>query len=67
MRLTATFLLIGFMHAGANGFTQTVTLSVKNMPLEKVCKEIERQTGYYFVYASNMTDNSHLVNLYVKN
>ena len=67
MRLTAIFLLTGMMHAGANGFTQTVTLSVKNMPLEKVCKEIERQTGYYFVYARDMTDNSHLVNLYVKN
>jgi TonB-linked SusC/RagA family outer membrane protein len=66
MRLTAFFLLTGMMHAGANGFTQTVTLSVKNMPLEKVCREIEKQTGYYFVYAKDMTEKNLLVNLYVK-
>ena len=67
MRLTAFLLLIGCLHAGAKGVAQTVTLSVSNMPLDKVCKEIERQTGYYFVYAKDMKEKSHLISLVIKN
>jgi len=44
---------------------QTVTLAVKNMPLEKVCKEIEKQTGYYFVYAKDMNKNENLISIKV--
>ena len=67
MRLTAILILAGCLHAGAKGFSQTVTLSVSNMPLEKVCDEIEQQTGYYFVYAKNGSGTIHLVSLHVKN
>ena len=67
MRLTAILLLAGALHAGAAGFGQTVTLSVSNAPLEKVCNEIERQTGYYFVYAKDMNEKSHLISLALKN
>lgn len=66
MRLTAFLLLIGILHAGAKGFTQTVTLSVNNMPLEKVCKEIEKQAGCYFVYAKDLKDKGHLISANVK-
>lgn len=67
MRLTAALLLICFLHAGATGFSQTVTLSVSNMPLDKVCKEIERQTAYYFVYAKDLKDKERLISVEVKN
>ena len=66
MRLTAILLLLGILHAGAKGFTQTVNLSVSNMPLDKVCKEIEKQTGYYFVYAHNLNEKVHLISLDLK-
>jgi len=65
MRLTIILLIAFVLHAGARGTAQTVTLSVTNMPLEKVCKEIEHQTGYYFVYAKDLTSESHLVSVKV--
>ena len=36
--------------ASAGGLAQKVTLSEKNVKLEKVFKEIRRQTGYVFFY-----------------
>lgn len=66
MRLTIILLIAFVLHAGARGTAQTVTLSVTKMPLEKVCKEIERQTGYYFVSAKDMTSESHLVSVKVE-
>ena len=65
MKLTAILLLAVMLHAGAKGVAQQVTLSVVNMPLDKVCKEIEKQTGYYFVYAKDMSEQPHLVSLTV--
>jgi len=61
MRLTIILLIAFVLHAGARGTAQTVTLSVTNMPLEKVCKEIEHQTGYYFVYAKNLNKTDLLI------
>jgi len=59
-------MLISFvLHAGARGTAQTVTLSAKNLPLEKVCKEIERQTGYYFVYAKDIKQNEQTISLQI--
>ncbi|MBC9931845.1 SusC/RagA family TonB-linked outer membrane protein [Chitinophaga qingshengii] len=46
---------------------QTVTLSANRMPLEKVCKEVEKQTGYYFVYPANLRQNNPLVTVALKN
>jgi len=63
MKLTLILLIAFVLHAGARGTAQTVTLSVKNMPLEKICKEIERQTGYYFVYAKDLNKETHLVSV----
>jgi len=63
MKLTLILLIAFVLHAGARGTAQTVTLSVKDMPLEKVCKEIERQTGYYFVYAKELGQSAYIVNV----
>ncbi len=65
MRLTLVLLVACVLHAGARGTAQTVTLSVSNTPLEKVCHEIERQTGYFFVYAKDLNQANYLVNVKV--
>ncbi|HVU56048.1 MAG TPA: SusC/RagA family TonB-linked outer membrane protein [Puia sp.] len=67
MRLTTILLLACILHAGARGTAQTVTLSVNNMPLEQVCKRIEHQTGYYFVYAQDLNKTSRNVSVNVSN
>ena len=63
MKLTLILLIAFVLHAGARGTAQTVTLTVKDMPLEKVCKEIEKQTGYFFVYARDMNQSSIRVSI----
>lgn len=65
-RITAVLLLLGCIHAGAQLRAQTVTLSASKMPLEKICKEIEKQTGYYFVYAKDL-EKSQPVSVQLKN
>jgi len=37
------------------------------MPLEKVCKEIEKQTGYFFVYAKDLNKNVQSISLNINN
>ncbi|WP_127132785.1 SusC/RagA family TonB-linked outer membrane protein [Pseudoflavitalea rhizosphaerae] len=65
-RMTAVLLLLGFIQAGAQVAAQTVTISANRMPLEKVCKEIEKQTGYFFVYARDL-EKSKPVTVQLKN
>jgi TonB-linked SusC/RagA family outer membrane protein len=65
-RITAVLLLLGCIQAGARLTAQTVTLSANKMPLEKICKEIEKQTGYYFVYAKDL-ERSQPVSVQLKN
>jgi TonB-linked SusC/RagA family outer membrane protein len=54
MKLTATLLLITCLHAAAHMKGQTVTLSLKNVPVQKVFREVSRQTGISIVYNEGM-------------
>lgn len=67
MKLTAIILFAACLHVSANGFSQTVSLSVKNAPLEKVFLEIRRQTGLEFVYNTQMLSTARKVDLDIKN
>ena len=53
MKLTAFLLTVAFLQVYAKGISQ-VTLSLKEAPMEKVFREIERQTGYGFLYTKEM-------------
>ncbi|MFI5133283.1 MAG: SusC/RagA family TonB-linked outer membrane protein [Chitinophagales bacterium] len=46
MKLTIFFLALGLLNAHAEGFSQTVTFSEKNVAIVKVFNAIEEQTGY---------------------
>lgn len=50
MKLTAFLLLAASLQVAATGYAQKVTLNLQNVPLEKVVKEIKRQSGYLFLY-----------------
>jgi hypothetical protein len=67
MKLTAFLLLAAFLHVSAGGFSQTVTLSMKDAPLEKVFREIERQTGYGFLYNKTVLAAFPKISIEVKN
>jgi len=54
MKLTTILLLIGVLHVSAKSFSQTVTISRHNAPLEILFKEIKKQTGYTFFYSGRI-------------
>lgn len=67
MKLTAVLLFAFCINTGATGFAQNVTLSVRNTSLEKVLKEIRKQTGYSFFYKTDLLREAPKISLSVKN
>ena len=66
MKLTFILLTIAFLHVSARSISQNVTLSMKNATLEKVFREIEKQTGFGFLYTKKMLEHSSNVDINVK-
>lgn len=67
MKLTIFFLTIAFLQVSAKGLSQSITLKVKNAPLAQVFREIEKQTGFVFIYGKAVLDKTSPVNLQVTN
>ena len=66
MRLTAILLLIACLHVSARGWSQTVTISEKNVPVQKIFKEIFRQTGVSIIYNDTLFEHFAPVTVEVK-
>lgn len=66
MKFTALFLLASGLHVYATGFSQTVTISVRNVAVKKVFKEIIRQTGISIIYNEKYFDSGDRVTINVK-
>jgi len=66
MKMTAVLLLIASLQVFARGNAQQVTLSEQNSSLQKVFKEIRRQTGYQFFYNASLLDKARKVSITVK-
>lgn len=54
MRLTAFFMLITCCQISAKGLSQTITLSEKNVPVERIFQQVEKQTGVIFLYNNKL-------------
>jgi TonB-linked SusC/RagA family outer membrane protein len=54
MRLTAAILFLTFMQISASTMAQKVSIVEKNVPLERVLKEIRKQSGYDIIYDLNI-------------
>ncbi|MEO6167472.1 MAG: TonB-dependent receptor [Chitinophagales bacterium] len=67
MKLTTLLLLAGCAIVSAKGFSQEVSINEKNVPVEKVFKEIRRQTGYTFVYTESLLRKAKKVSLTINN
>src|SRR5665647_1183963 len=67
MNLTTVFLLAICLSANAKVFSQRLSLYQKNATLEKVFKEITRQTGYTFVYTRSLLKKSKNISINVQN
>ena len=67
MKLTAVFLLAITMNVSATGHSQNVTLNLFNTSLQKVFKEVRKQTGYVFFYKTDVLEGQPKINISVNN
>src|ERR1700712_3817689 len=67
MKLTAILLFVAFVQVSAKGYSQTVTLSGRDVALEKVFFDIEKQTGYVFFFNYDLLKDSKNITLQVRN
>jgi len=65
MKFTAILLLAAALQVSAKSYSQQITLSVKDVPLEQVFKAIQSQTGYSFVYNNRLMKGTKNVSLQV--
>lgn len=66
MKLTTFILLVFCLSSAAKGFSQ-ISLSEKDIPLSKLFKKIEQQSGYEFLYPSDAVQRAGNVTVQVQN
>ena len=52
MKLTAIILFLFSLHVAARGYSQTLTLSIKDAPLGQALRAIQLHSGYTFAYTA---------------
>jgi len=67
MKFTAILLLAAFLQVSAHGYAQNVSLNLKNVKLQKVFTEINRQTGFQFFFKDELLNKAGKVNIDVSN
>lgn len=63
MKLTIIIWIVTLIQVSAASFAQKVSINVKNATLEEVLTNLSEQSGYNFLYNSNMMKTTKLVNL----
>lgn len=66
MKITAIILLAACLQVTARTSGQTVTLNLKDAPVQQVFKEVSRQTGVSIVYAESLFKDMKPVTIRVK-
>ncbi|HEY0669739.1 MAG TPA: SusC/RagA family TonB-linked outer membrane protein, partial [Sphingobacteriaceae bacterium] len=67
MKLSVFLLTAICFHVSAESYSQNVTLSERNAPLEKVFKSIKKQTDFAFFFDYSLISAAEPVNIHVKN
>jgi len=63
MKLTTLMILIGFLHVSAATYGQHVNLNAKDITINKLFKELNKQTGYTFLYKAGILKDLPNVNV----
>src|SRR5690554_335037 len=66
MKITAFFIMAMLVHVQAATYGQKVTLNFKNASLSDVLNEIQKQTGYDFLYNSSLINTKKKISISVK-
>lgn len=67
MKLTIIIMTTLLMHVSASSFSQKLTYSGKNITVDQVFKEIEKQTNYRILYATSTLNDGAKVTVNFKN
>lgn len=67
MKITIVLLTAACLQVSASGYSQNVTFSGKDVPLKKIFKAVEKQTGYVFFYDAGLLRKISPVSVDVKN
>ena len=67
MKITAIILISTCLQVAARSDAQTISFSLKNVPVQKVFKEASRQAGISIVYSEALFKNFDRVTIAVKN
>ncbi len=65
MKLTIFFLTVAFLNVHANGRSQTITFSGKNIELKKIFSTIKKQTGFVVFYKASDLEEARPITLEV--
>lgn len=66
MKLMTFFLMILFLQVRAGSYSQNVTISLKNVSVERIFKEIQKQTEYRFFYNEKLIKDAKKITIEVK-
>lgn len=67
MKLIAVLMMAACLQVSAEGYSQKITLHEKNAALQKIFKEIRKQSGYLFLYTDELIRESKKVDISVRN
>lgn len=68
MKLSFVLLITaGLQIAAASSYAQKISIIKQNISLQNLLKDLEKQTGYNFIYNSAMLDTANPVSLNLKN
>lgn len=67
MKLTFIFLMAAILQVNATTYAQSINLTVKNASLEDVFISLRKQSGYNFLYNTEMLNEAKPVSLSAKN
>ncbi len=67
MKLTVLLMTVALLQVHASGYSQTVTISSTDAPLDRIFQEIRKQTGYSFLYTDEQMVQGRKVTLQLKN
>lgn len=67
MKFTGILLFLFSMHVSAHSVAQQVTLKTQNVSLKEVFQELNKQTGYYFIYNENTVKSTTPITVNLQN
>lgn len=67
IKLVSFIILLACVHVFAEGYAQKVSLSEKNASLEKIFREIRKQSGMIFWYESSLLKKAGKIDIRVQN